>query len=150
MIKMHYFIHRLYSEVQNLYNSQLSNKLKSEVNVYRGKKISAQELYRFKRAENRLVVTNSFVSTSISRDVALASSGHDQSQSSEEISVLFVMKIAVCDNPCRPIVFLDRYDQRGYENELLLTSGIIFLVHSVEKNTKVKSIEFFSCTLMFE
>ena len=150
MIKMHYFIHRLYSELRRLHHSQLSNKLKSKVTVYRGKKMSHQELYRFQRAVNRLVLTNSFVSTSRDREVALRSSGQDQPQSSGQISVLFLIKIAAFDNPSRPIAFLENTAQNGFENELLLTSGIIFLVQSVKKNIKVESIEFFPSVLIFE
>lgn len=143
MINMHYFIHKLYAELRRLYYSQLSEKLKCEVKVYRGKRISRQELYRFQRSVKRLVLTNSFVSTSRNRKVALTFSGHDQSESSEYISVLFVIKIDVCDHASRPIAFLDQNAQKGYENELLLTSGIIFLVESVAKKIKVESIELF-------
>ena len=43
------------------------------------------------------------------------------------IGDLFVMKIGVYNNPSKLIAFLEKIARKGFENELLLTSEILFL-----------------------
>ena len=42
------------------------------------------------------------------------------------------MKITLYDNQLKPIAFIEKDVRNRFENELLLTSGILFRVHSVK------------------
>lgn len=142
IIQIHYFINRLYKELNELFQSQLSNRLRSTDKIYRGKNISIQEFERFKRAVGKFVLTNSFVSTSESKEIALIHSRQGKSKSQDEVPVVFVMKIAAYDNPLKPIAFLEKDAREDFENELLLTSGIIFRVDGVKK-VEVRTLRIF-------
>ncbi len=129
IIRIHYFINQLFLQLRRLYFSQLSTELKSEIQLYRGKSISVQELYRFQRAVGRFVVTNSFVSTSKNKKVALRFGGKGKSQSKDKVSVLYAIRIAAHDNPSKPMALIDQSE----EKEVLLSSGIVLRVDSVKK-----------------
>ena len=118
--------------VIKLFLSQISNRLKSTFTVYRRKTISNEEFHRFERVMNKLVLTNSFVSTSRNKEIAWRHCDQRQSQSQDRVSVVFVMKITLYDNQLKPIAFIEKDVRNRFENELLLTSGILFRVHSVK------------------
>jgi hypothetical protein len=132
-IRLHYFIHELYSELNELYLSQRSERKFSKQQLYRGKALSSNELLRLQKSEGTCVVTNSFVSTTTDEQVARIFAGYENSQLSNTVAVIFSMKFHVKENISKPIAFIGGYSQKYDEKEVLLSAGIVMRIVSVTK-----------------
>jgi hypothetical protein len=133
IIRLHYFIHELYSELNELYLSQRSERKFNKQQLYRGKVLSSNQLLRLQKSEGTYVVTDSFVSTTTDEQVARIFAGYENCQRSNTLSVIFFMKFHVKENISKPIAFIGGYSQKYDENEVLLSAGIVMRIASVTK-----------------
>lgn len=132
MIQIHHFIHRLYSELKPRYHQQF-DRLNSGLVIYRGTTTNIHELDQFLHSKGKHVLTNSFVSCSMHESVALAFNAKDQPLNETDVSLLIEIHIAPNCLPLKPMPLVNDIVREGYENELLLSAGILFLLQSVER-----------------
>jgi hypothetical protein len=134
IIRIHYFIHDLYSELYQLYRLQQPC-LFSGIQLFRGKVLTRNELERLRKSVGRYVVTNSFVSTSTDWIVANVFSGDGITQLDDKVSVIFSIQLHVKNNISKPLAYIGQYSQKAHhEEEVLLSSGILMRIISVEKD----------------
>lgn len=138
IIKNHYFINELYSELYELYREQLS-KLKRRIQLYRGKPIYRKELCYYEKSVNQLVVINSFLSVTEDEDVARVYSGDGNTQSEDKVSVIFSMEFHMKDNISKAAASIRCYSQKqDHEKEFLLSFGIVMRIASVTKDVNIR------------
>lgn len=105
--------------------------------VYRGVKLSREELERFKRSIGQLIVTNGFWSTSRNRGRALLFSAL-RSQQRDVVPVVFEI---TCDinNTNRNVIFSDisKLSQHPKEEEVLFDISTCFQILSVQEDKNI-------------
>ncbi|CAF1051507.1 unnamed protein product [Rotaria magnacalcarata] len=106
-----------------------------KLTVYRGQFMSMKELNQLKRNIGRYIIIQTFLSTTLSSDIALLYAGHE-SQNSVYESVLFVIDIDIQQNiRKRPFANIGKFSHMRHENEVLFSVGTIFQVKSLKKFT---------------
>ncbi|CAF0754657.1 unnamed protein product [Didymodactylos carnosus] len=130
--KFRYFIRDLHAELQHLYSPfiQSLTAYKATLVVYRGQFLHAFEVERLKRSIGKLISMNSFISTTINRELALIYAGNG-SESPQKESVLFKIKIHL--KSTKPFANIEQFSCLKDENEILLSAGAVFRVVSVEE-----------------
>ncbi|CAF1579534.1 unnamed protein product, partial [Didymodactylos carnosus] len=135
--KIRFFTSELYSELKELYHLQLPTLLKTPLNVFRGVSIPKTDFDCLRRSFGKLVITNSFSSTSTKKEVATGFSSYNVS-AKDSVSVIFCMKINVQQNTSKPIASIKDHSQMEDEDEVLLSIGIVFRMISSRKIAKNK------------
>ncbi|CAF3416148.1 unnamed protein product, partial [Rotaria sp. Silwood2] len=113
------------------------------ITVYRGVRLSSVEVERLKRHDGKLISTNGFLSTSLSKDVALAFAdiGVLQKNNVDEQNVLLEIE---CDLSCVHSVILApiaQFSKNADEEEVLFDLGASFEILSVEESKKLCKIK---------
>lgn len=88
-------------------------------------------------------MVDSFFSTTLKREVALAFADPDNPIADDSVRVLFRLDIDVLANVTKPWACLVQYSKYPDESEYLLSMGILFLIESIEEdvNVSIKSIQ---------
>ncbi|CAF1159012.1 unnamed protein product, partial [Didymodactylos carnosus] len=124
MFKVRIFIHDLYEKLKELH-PQIVDTILATFTVYRGMIMMVEEFKTLQNNISGLVLTNSFVSTTYDRDVAIAFSGEGKVPVGY-ISVIFKMEIDVKRNKSKPFGYLRGETANKDEDEILLSIGMIF------------------------
>ncbi|CAF3355631.1 unnamed protein product [Rotaria sp. Silwood2] len=132
MFKIRSYITDLYLELKRLYFVQLPMPLCSILRLYRGKVIPKEEFDHLKKSSGKLAIVNSFLSTSLDKTVAISYAGQGVSESTGNVSVVFCMHNNIKANDSKPIALIDRLSQK-LEEEVLISTGFIFRIGSIEK-----------------
>ncbi|CAF1334985.1 unnamed protein product [Rotaria magnacalcarata] len=139
ILDFRYFIVDLYNQLYKVqtdfdhYSFVVSEGHK--LTVYRGQFMSMKELNQLKRNIGRYIIIQTFLSTTLSSDIALLYAGHE-SQNSLYESVLFVIDIDIQQNiRKRPLANIGKFSHMRHENEVLFSVGTIFQVKSLKKFT---------------
>lgn len=109
------------------------NQMASSIRVYRAQLISSNELEMMKQGIGHYLSMNSFLSTSIDRQLALFLLG-DSNTSSDSLRVLFEIDLdpqVVGSKPFADITSLSYFNE---ENEVLIMLGSIFRVENIYMN----------------
>ncbi|CAF3080226.1 unnamed protein product [Rotaria sp. Silwood2] len=134
MFKIRYYISDLYSELDLLYHLQLKSQLLSCISrLYRGKVIQREEFDDLKKSIGKYAVVNSFVSYSVDKKVALAYVDRGIPESTGNVSVVFCIENNATKDFSKPIAFIKEYSEKPDEYEVLLSSGIIFKIVSIDR-----------------
>ena len=106
--------------------------------VYRGQLIAPKELDRLKENIGSLIAMNTFLSTSLDRNVSLMFAGDGQRRPNFE-SVLFVIHI---DTSTCQTAFADikHSSWNRSEEEILITIGAIFQIIQIEKHENISIV----------
>ena len=131
--RIRFFLRALHKQLQQLHDEQLATLLQTDLLVYRGVKMSSEELSRLQTIGN-LFVTRNFVSTTTAEDVACMFSG-DGIMNENQISVLICMHIDREETSEKPIAFISEISQFADEAEVMLSMGIVFRVVSCRETT---------------
>lgn len=123
--KIRFFTYELYSKLKELYYLQLPMFIKTPLNVFRGVSVPKADFDCLRRSFGKLVITNSFLSTSTKKDVAASFAAHNILPK-DSVSVIFCMRINVQKNTTKPIASIKDYSQIQDEDEVLLSIGIVF------------------------
>jgi len=130
--KMGFFIADLHRQIEALHKEQFgTSQSNSEFIVYRGQRITEQELDKIRQNIGGLLSFSSFLSTSKTRDVALAyaPTGHKNSQ---DIGIIFVMTIQP-DKSTIPFASIAHISKFGIvENEVLFAMNSIFRINDIQ------------------
>ncbi|CAF1043264.1 unnamed protein product [Didymodactylos carnosus] len=131
--KFRYFIPGLHSQLKELHRNYISSLFNDEkyLTVYRGQFLFKGELLKLKKNIGQLISFNTFLSSTLNRQVALLYTGGDAKQPRKE-SVLFEMKIhqRKCHKPFSDISNHGYYED---EKEVLISTGAVFRIISVER-----------------
>jgi hypothetical protein len=123
--KIRFFTYELHAQLKELYRLQLPTLLKTTLNVYGGVSIPKTDFDCLRKSLGKLVITNSFLSSSTKKNVAAAFSAHNGS-AKDSVSVIFCMKINVQKNSLKPIASIKDHSQIQDEDEVLLSIGVVF------------------------
>ena len=130
LYKLRYFIRHLHGQIA--WTAKLNGVLEKTLAVYRGQGIRTNEFNRLKKGVGGLLSFNSFLSTSISREVGLYYAEKAKLMS-DEVSVLFSMEIDPKLRKC-PFTYLGEQSYyRDGEEEVLFTAGTVFRIQSVDQ-----------------
>ena len=130
LYKLRYFIRHLHGQIA--WTAKLNGVLEKTLAVYRGQGIRTNEFNRLKKGVGGLLSFNSFLSTSISREVGLYYAEKAKLMS-DEVSVLFSMEIDPKLRKC-PFTYLGEQSYyRDGEEEVLFTAGTVFRIQSVNQ-----------------
>lgn len=124
-------LHDLFIKLQKLHVEQLGSRLKQGITLYRGKMMLKNELNSIKN-NSGLFITRNFLSTSVDRAVAEMYSG-DGVLVENEVSVLISMEIDRIEMHDKPIAFIGDCSKIEDENEVMISMGIVFKLHSIEE-----------------
>lgn len=122
------------SYVLDLSNELAKIQYKGHAKLYRGQRISKQELEKLKSSIGRLISVTSFFSTSTDVDIARLFAESARSCDST-VSVKFIIEadhLMVNDKPFANISSMSQYST---ENEILFMAGSIFRINNVYENT---------------
>jgi hypothetical protein len=135
--KTRYFISSLYKQLKEL-QKETFEKYPSSIVVFRGKRMSRIEFFKFQATVDKLVITKCFLSTTLDKAVALMYSG-EQEIKGNDVAVIFHMNINMMANKSKPFAFIQLRSTKYDEQEFLLAPGIIFLNKKIDK-IKVRQI----------
>jgi hypothetical protein len=139
ILDLRYFILDLYNQLYKLQTDfdryPVSVIKEGKLTVYRGQFMSMRELNRLKRHIGGYIITHTFLSTTLSSEIALLYAGNGAQRPLYE-SVLFEIDINI-QHSIRKIPFanISKFSQMKDENEVLFTVGTIFQVKSLKKLT---------------
>ncbi|CAF4293378.1 unnamed protein product [Rotaria sp. Silwood2] len=131
------FLSDLSKQLYQLHSSYISELRNSGIDiftVYRGQRISAVEFQEIQQNIGQLYSTNTFLSTTYDRDVALKFAGTGAERPKFE-SVLFQYVIDLNINT-KPFANISHESYMKHENEILLSIGTVFCIDSVYPSTE--------------
>lgn len=132
------FILDLYNQLDRIHTDFDRHTLNSQsYTVYRGQQVTMKEINRIKRNINEYIVIKTFLSTSLSENVALIFAGEGKQKSTAE-SVLFIINVnsqIQCLNTEKPFGYIRQFSHIADEDEVLFIPGTIFRLNSVKKST---------------
>ncbi|CAF4128334.1 unnamed protein product, partial [Rotaria sordida] len=118
--------------------------------VYRGQQISSNEFERIAKSVDEFISMNSFLSTTLQKDVALAFVEHQQQNLSEDCQlVLFEIKIDPCLKTL-PYANISELSALRGEKEVLFVPGTIFKIQNVHKDKNSDNIDIIQLELCSE
>ena len=129
MMKMSFFIRDLHRRLEQLYHQQPTDR--TVFTVYRGQRISNEDLSKLRRSEGGLLSFNSFVSTS--RNQTVPNMFSDAGGMSNVTGVLFEMNIDTHHTRV-PFASLDSESQYPDEEEVLFSMHSVFRIDQVTEN----------------
>lgn len=133
LIDLHNRLAQLHKQyIQSL---QADKESPSELTVFRGQGLTVEELKIFQQNIGKRIAMNSFLSTSISSDVALSFAGNGTGRPFIE-SILFEVHCPIKIYQNKPFANIEKYSYTKSENEILFTIGTIFQIDSVEELTE--------------
>ena len=132
-----FFIHDLNNQIKQLYRLYLQKHQPIEnhqLQVYRGQKLSLDELNSIRANINGIISMNTFLSATLNRDLALIYSETNQpfSPTSNVQPVLFTITICDMSEKTAPFALIKTFSCYTEEDEVLFTLSAIFQVRSVE------------------
>lgn len=128
------FLFRSYiSDIQqHLQNDQIKHPLK----VYRSQLISNDELESLEKCSGQLISINSFFSTSIEYQQALAFLDTSSSSTNDLVPILFEIEADPKLVITKPFANITTYSEYPDELEVLFMTGSIFRLKNIERNRK--------------
>ncbi|CAF0956109.1 unnamed protein product, partial [Didymodactylos carnosus] len=124
MFKVRIFMRDLYDQLKGLHQ-QMVDTITSPLTVFRGMIMMEEELKKLQNNIGGFVLTNSFLSTTHERDVAIAFSGEGKVPLGY-VSVVFKIEIDAERNKSKPFGYLREETANKDEDEILLSIGMIF------------------------
>ena len=133
MLRLAYFIADLYAQLRSLH-AEYCDVYEKGVSIYRGRAMSKQEYENLKASIGCTVVTKSFLSTSIRRDVAEMYTGAGMLDS-DSVPVILHIIIDKQGNRSKPFAFVGYHSSVRADEEILLSMGMVFRI--VDEISKV-------------
>ncbi len=130
IFKIRYFICSLYDQLTELHPESLWRSGKTLL-VYRGKVVTKDEFRKIKESVGNLVITKTFSSTTIDKNVALQYAGDNLPEGL--VGVIFRMIIDTDTNRTKPFAYIAPKSCNKDEEEVLISIGTIFKSLSIDK-----------------
>ena len=134
------FLYRFF--IRDIFDRLSGNQCQHPVNVYRGQRMKKAERERLQQSIGKLISVNSFLSTSLNRNVAFCFLGHTKSQTteisenqSEDVSEEFILFQIYADPKYRtkPFAIIEENSRKSDEEEVLFGAGSIFRIVSIHR-----------------
>lgn len=143
IVTMGFFIDDLHQQIQTLYNEQIENYGGKSFTVYRGQRLSINDLEKLKKSRDGLISFNSFLSTTKNRTISFSFAPLSTTDDKTMIAVVFQMKI---DPKIKstPFADLNRTSSIRNEDEILFSMNSVFRIGEVtnlNKNDKLWQID---------
>lgn len=148
MYKFRFILSELHTQISGLHRDYLRtisdlNHVSHTLTVYRGQLIAPKELDRIKENIESFISMNTFVSTSLNRNISFVYAGDGQRRPNLE-SVLFI--ISIDTNTCKTtFANIENYSWYNSEEEILITAGAIFRITEIEKEDNIWIIKLQAC-----
>ncbi|UJR08024.1 hypothetical protein I4U23_012302 [Adineta vaga] len=133
MFKLVYFMTDLYAELADLHQEYF-DLFADQMRVYRGRPMTRSEFNKLKSGIGDLVVTKSFLSTTVDFDVARMYSGVGSTDSNIFPAILRLI-IDKQRHESKPFSFIRQVSKVQDDREVLLSIGMVFkVIHSQHKD----------------
>ncbi|CAF4426296.1 unnamed protein product [Rotaria socialis] len=134
MIKLGFFIRRLHIQLEQLHQEQSSN-FQQAFTVYRGQELSQQDFQNLCNSKGGLVSFNNFLSTSKEKEVAMNFVNDSPHDSTENLSVIFIMAIdpSRISTSTTPFAMIAEQSAISSEQEMLFTMHTVFRVVEIKQ-----------------
>ncbi len=130
IFKIRYFICSLFDQLKELHAESLS-RFDENLHVYRGKIMTNNEYLKIKESIGNLVITKTFLSTTIDKDVARQFAGIGLPDG--KVGVIFHMIIDTKVNRTKPFAYIPSKSCNPHEKEVLISIGTIFKTLSIDE-----------------
>lgn len=140
IVDMAPFIIDLHKQIGLLYEQQKGTRERTPFNVYRGQGMTKVDFHNLTQSKNGLLSFNSFLSTSIKREIAIDFAEHG-ARRPEHIGLLFVINI-------NPMIHVVPYAHIREHSQYKEEDEVLFSMHSIFKIGNFKSIN--DCDYLFE
>jgi hypothetical protein len=116
--------------IRDLHQQLKRNQYSSPINIYRGQLMSKKEVQQLKNSMGQLISMNSFLSTTVDREVAIIFSGDTGTPNNDYQPVLFEIQADPHIDGSKPFADITSFSYMNDEEEVLMMLGSIFrLVH---------------------
>ncbi|CAF1002621.1 unnamed protein product [Adineta steineri] len=141
IFKFRFYIIDLYNNLSELYNEWRRQYVgPRKLTVYRGQRLSSDELNQIENSSGKLISINTFFSTTTDSAMAYAFSGADDSRSERGFeSVMFQIEIDV-EITTKPFANIKDFSSMKHEDETLFSMGTVFRVEDVTRFTTASLI----------
>ncbi|UJR17217.1 hypothetical protein I4U23_004112 [Adineta vaga] len=129
LVDLHNCLTQLHSK--HIHSLKTKPETSSVLTVYRGQGLPVEELQNLKDNIDGRIAMNSFLSASLSSDIALGFTGNGTGRPMVE-SVLFEINCPTKEYSSKPFANIQNYSHLKTENEILFTLGTVFQIDSVE------------------
>ncbi|CAF1187864.1 unnamed protein product [Adineta steineri] len=133
IITMSFFINDLHRQIEQLHSQQLRQHQKESFTVYRGQGLAETEFEKLMKAKGGLMSFNSFLSTSIHRNVSFMYA-ESNSGKMNTIGILYEIEI----DPLISLAPFARIDNISYYED---EGEILFSMHTIFRIGEIKSTE---------
>jgi hypothetical protein len=134
MFKMRYFLTDLYLQLSGLYKQTNDQYYQPRIEkLYRGQLMSNIEFENFKQFEGHIISINTFLSTTVSLQVALAFANTSSNMSENFIPVVFCIETNPYVEHKRPYANISEISMYRDEEEVLFALGSLFRIKYIEK-----------------
>ncbi len=134
IIKLAFFIKKLHQQIEEIH---CNNSLSTTMTVYRGQAMNVIEFEKLKQSQGGLISFNSFLSTSLDRQVAYMFADSIQLSADDNfVGILFEMEISSLPTSSYPFAALDNISYFLDEEK-----EILFSMHTVFRIVKIEQIE---------
>ena len=130
VFRIRYFICGLHDQLKELHLGSLL-RFGNKLCVYRGKSMTNNEFLQIKKNIGNLIITKTFLSTTIDRDVAIQFAGINLPEG--KVAVIFCMTIDTAANQTKPFAYIASQSCNQDEKEVLISIGTIFKSVSIKK-----------------
>ena len=133
LFKVRYFIVDLYEALKKLHSESVES-FDKILQVYHGKCVTVKEVENFKEHVGQLVITTTFLSTTVDEQVALFFAG-EGNRKDGNVALIFRIFIDTHVNTTKPFALVRSKSIMADELEVLISLGKIFKVLMVEEKS---------------
>ena len=125
-----FFFVDLYKNIERLHVEQQETLLKDVKVLYRGQCINSKEFDQLNQNIGSLILMNNFLSTSLTKELALIYSGDGEQKPNRE-SIIYQIHIDHEHGSSQPFANIREFSIFPDEDEILFATGTIFHLHSI-------------------
>ncbi|CAF3700065.1 unnamed protein product, partial [Rotaria sp. Silwood1] len=134
--KFRFFIVDLHRQLSELFQSSIP--MNHVLTVYRGQRMTIREVENLRHNHHGLISMNSFISTSVSKQVTQGFLAAPKKEEQEKtVAVLFKMTISanIARQTNKPFADIRKFSSFSKEEEILLSMGTIFRIDKIEQHS---------------
>jgi len=121
--------------IRDLQDELTKRQCKNPTTLYRGQRISQDELTILKQSQGKLISTNSFLSTTIYSDIACRFCSPSANDDKYE-NVTFEINVLEYRDGMKPFANIETLSDFPQENETLMMLGSVFRLDKIEQNSE--------------
>ncbi|CAF1135405.1 unnamed protein product [Adineta ricciae] len=131
IVRIGFFIHDLYQQIDQLYMQQLPNYRGKTFIVYRGQGLLKSDFDKLRKTEGGFMSFNNFLSTSMKKDVSLVFAERGSTKA-DMVGILFIMTI-VPRGSSTPFASIKEVSYYKIEEEILFSMHTVFRIDAIKQ-----------------